>query len=220
MSSWAALWHEVLAYWPQILGGLGSTVLLSATVTVTGLIGGVVVFSLTLSPKAWCRRLTEGYISLFIGTPLLVFLFLMYYGLPQWGFHPSPLGAAILGFTANVSAYNARYLASAYNGMDPHEREAARAQGFSGMQILGLITLPQVLRMAIPSLTNQAIQNVKDSSVVFLIQYTEFFSQMQEVALRNFEFFKTYLAAGAVYLLLVTFVVLASRRLERTFVLP
>lgn len=220
MSAWTALWHDILSYWPQILSGLGSTVLLSVTVTVTGLIGGVLVFALTLSSKAWCKHLTEAYISVFIGTPLLVFLFLMYYGLPQWGINPSPLAVALLGFTANVSAYNARYLASAYNGMDPHEREAARAQGFSGLQIFRLIILPQVMRMSIPSLTNQAIQNVKDSSLVFLIQYTEFFSQMQEVALRNFEFFKTYLAAGAVYLLLVAVVVLIARRLERVFVLP
>ena len=74
--------------------------------------------------------------------------------------------------------------------------------------------------MSVPSLTNQAIQNIKDSSITFLIQYTEFFAQMQEVASRTFLFFKTYLFTAFVYLLLVSVVVLAARRVERKLAIP
>jgi polar amino acid transport system permease protein len=212
----AELWNA----WPEIARGLRDTILLSVTVTITGLIGGLGVFYLSLSTNPVVRRITQSYISLFIGTPLIVFLFLMYYGLPRLGVLLPPFLIAVLGFTLNVSAYNARYLTIAYKGLYQAELEAARAQGFSRFQVFRLITAPQALRMSVPALTNQAIQNIKDSSIVFLIQYTEFFAQMQEVALRSFLFFKTYLFTAFVYLLLVSIVVLAARRLERRYAIP
>jgi polar amino acid transport system permease protein len=211
---------DLLSYWPQIVRGLRDTILLSVTVTVTGLIGGICVFALTLSPKHLVRFGTQSYISLFIGTPLIVFLFLLYYGLPNLGVTLSPFVIAVFGFTLNVSAYNARYLTIAYKELDQAELESARAQGFSRFQIFRLITAPQSLRLSVPSLTNQTIQNVKDSSIVFLIQYIEFFAQMQEVASRTFLFFKTYLFTAIVYLLLVSVVVLIARRLERKLAIP
>jgi polar amino acid transport system permease protein len=211
---------DLATYWPQIAKGLRATILLSVTITVTGLLGGVGVFALELSPRKFVRFATQSYISLFIGTPLIVFLFLLYYGLPNLGVTLSPFMIAVFGFTLNVSAYNARYLTIAYKGLDQAELESARAQGFSLFQVFRLITAPQSLRMSVPALTNQAIQNIKDSSIVFLIQYIEFFAQMQEVASRTFLFFKTYLFTAFVYLLLVSLVVLAARRLERKLAIP
>ena len=211
---------DLFSYWPQIVRGLRDTILLSVTITVTGLIGGVGVFALALSPNRLVRFATQSYISLFIGTPLIVFLFLLYYGLPQLGVKLSPFVIAVFGFTFNVAAYNARYLTIAYKGLEQAELESARAQGFSRFQVFRLITAPQSLRMSVPSLTNQAIQNIKDSSIVFLIQYIEFFAQMQEVASRTFLFFKTYLFTALVYLLLVSVVVLVARRLERKLAIP
>jgi len=211
---------DLISYWPQIIRGLRDTILLSVTITATGLLGGIGVFALTLSSKPSVRYLTHSYISLFIGTPLIVFLFLLYYGLPNLGVALPPFAIAMFGFTLNVSAYNARYLTIAYKELDPAELESARAQGFSRFQVFRLITAPQSLRMSVPALTNQAIQNVKDSSIVFLIQYIEFFAQMQEVASRTFLFFKTYFFTAFVYLLLVSVVVLAARRLERRLAIP
>ena len=211
---------DLVSYWPQIVRGLRDTILLSVTVTATGLIGGVGIFGLSLNPNKLVRFATQSYISLFIGTPLIVFLFLLYYGLPNLGVTLSPFVIAVLGFTLNVSAYNARYLTIAYKGLDQAELQSARAQGFSPFQVFRLITAPQSLRMSVPSLTNQAIQNIKDSSIVFLIQYIEFFAQMQEVASRTFLFFKTYAFTAFVYLLLVSVVVLVARRLERKLAIP
>jgi polar amino acid transport system permease protein len=214
------LFADILSYWPEILKGLRDTILLSVTITATGLIGGVVVFGLALSRSRVVRFVTQSYISLFIGTPLIVFLFLLYYGLPNLGVKLSPFVIAVVGFTFNVSAYNARYLTIAYKELDQAELESARAQGFSRFEVFRLITAPQSLRMSVPALTNQAIQNLKDSSIVFLIQYIEFFAQMQEVASRTFLFFKTYLFTAFVYLLLVSVVVLAARRVERRVAIP
>jgi len=220
MSGWLAFFQEVVDYGPQILQGLADTLLLSVVITLTGLVSGVLVFYLTLSQRNLTRRLTDAYISFFIGTPLIVLLFLMYYGLPQWGVRLSPFSVAVIGFTFNVAAYNARYLRTAYNGLDQEEMEAGRAQGFSSLQVFWFLTLPQSLRLAVPALTNQAILNLKDSSVAFLIQYTEFFAQVQELATRNFQYFKAYLMAGLVYLTLVSVIVLAARQLERRMLRP
>jgi polar amino acid transport system permease protein len=211
---------DLISYWPAILRGLRDTILLSATITATGLVAGVAVFGLTLSESKLVRFATQSYISLFIGTPLIVFLFLLYYGLPSLGVTLSPFVIAVFGFTLNVAAYNARYLTIAYKGLDQAELESARAQGFSRFQVFRLITAPQSLRMSVPALTNQAIQNIKDSSIVFLIQDIEFFAQMQEVASRTFLFFKTYAFTALVYLLLVSVVVLFARRLERRLAIP
>ena len=211
---------QMLEYWPQVLSGLGNTLLLAAVISVTGLVGGVVVFYLAISGGPLRRRLTEGYISFFIGTPLIVLLFLMYYGLPQWGLKLTPFTVAVIGFTLNVAAYNARYLMTAFRGLDPDELQAARAQGFSDLQIFQLVILPQVMRLSVPALTNQVILNLKDSSIAFLIQYAEFFAQMQDLAIRSFRFLDAYLVAGAVYLALVSVVVVAARWLERRYVLP
>lgn len=215
-----AFLNDLIAYSPQIMAGLKNTVLLMFIMSVTGLFGGIAVFYLTLSRTDAVRKWTERYISFFIGTPLLVHLFLMYYGLPEFGVHLSAFTVCIIGFTLNVSAYNARYLMTAYHGLDKTELEAARAQGFTHPEIFRLIILPQVMRLSVPSLTNQVIQNLKDTSVAFLIQFPDFFAQMQEIASTNFQFFKTYMTAGLVYLVLVSIIVLAARRLERHISLP
>jgi polar amino acid transport system permease protein len=212
--------NDLIAYSPQIMAGLKNTVLLMVIMSVTGLIGGVAVFYLTLSRANAVRTWVERYISFFIGTPLLVHLFLMYYGLPQLGVHLSAFTVCIIGFTLNVSAYNARYLMTAYHGLDKTELEAAQAQGFTPPEIFRLIILPQVIRLSVPSLTNQVIQNLKDTSVAFLIQYPDFFAQIQEIASTNFQFFKAYMTAGLVYLVLVSIIVLAARRLEKRLILP
>lgn len=211
---------ELYNNWPLIIGGLVKTIILSSVVTVNGLLGGVFVFWLTLSRNRIVQGLTQGYIALLIGTPLIVFLFLLYYGLPGLGVTLSPFTIAAIGFFFNVSAYNARYLSSAFKGLNQTELQAARAQGFSEFQVFHLITAPQAIRMSVPSLTNQAILNIKDSSIVFLIQYTEFFAQMQEIAMSSFLFFEAYVFTALVYLLLVSIIVIAARWIEAAVNIP
>ena len=205
---------------PLILAGLLNTFQLAVIISITGFLLSIVVFYLTLSKNKLIRHATNSYISFFIGMPLIVLLFLMYYGLPQWGVRLNPFTVAIIGFTFNVAAYNAAYLKTAFNGLDQTQIEAATAQGFSPLQIFRLITLPQVLRSSVPALTNQVIANLKDTSITFLIQYTEFFARIQELASTNFQFFKAYLLAALVYLLLVSVVVLLARGIEKRLLIP
>jgi polar amino acid transport system permease protein len=220
MGSWPSFWRDLSEQMPLILTGLLNTIELAAVISVTGLLLGIIVFYLTLSSNRYIRYVINAYISFFIGMPLIVLLFLMYYGLPQWGVRLSPYTVAFIGFTFNVAAYNAAYLKTAYNGLDKTQLEAASAQGFNPWQIFSFITLPQVIRLSIPALTNQVIGNLKDSSVAFLIQYTEFFARIQELAATNFQFFKAYMLAALVYLALVSMVVLFARALEKRYVIP
>ena len=206
---------DLIEQMPLIWLGIEQTLKLTVVMSITGLLLGIVVFYFRQSHLAAIRRITQAYISFFVGMPLIVLLFLMYYGLPQWGISLSPFTVAVIGFTLNVAAYNAAYLMSAYGGVDASEIEAGRAQGFSQLQVFRLIILPQVLRLSTPSLTNQVIRNLKDSSVAFLIQYTEFFARVQELSATNFQLFYGYVFAALVYLFFVSIIVIAARQLEK-----
>lgn len=219
MSNGSSFWRDLIEQMPLIGQGLLDTLLLASIVSLTGLLLGIVVFYLSVHHHDWVRKLTKAYISFFIGMPLIVLLFLMYYGAPQFGVKLSPFLVAVVGFTLNVAAYNAAYMTTAFNGLDASEIEAGRAMGFDEPQVFRLIVLPQVLRTSVPALTNQVISNIKDSSIAFLIQYTEFFARMQELASTNFQFFKAYLLAAIVYLAIVSIIVLVSRWLHKRFVL-
>lgn len=220
MGSWPSFWRDFSEQMPLILTGLVNTIELAGLISISGLLLGIVVFYLTLNNNRYVRFVINAYISFFIGMPLIVLLFLMYYGLPQWGVRLSPYTVAFIGFTFNVAAYNAAYLKTAYNGLDKTQIEAASAQGFNSRQIFIFITLPQVIRLSIPALTNQVIGNLKDSSVAFLIQYTEFFARVQELAATNFQFFKAYMLAALVYLALVSIIVLCAKVLEKRYAIP
>ncbi|WLH49925.1 amino acid ABC transporter permease [Pseudomonas tolaasii] len=215
LESWLSFYQDFVEQWPLIASGILATVKLTLTVSVTGFALGVLVFYLSLSKRAGVAWCVEAYKSFFIGTPLICIIYILYYGLPGLGLRLSPFEVMVIGFTANVGAYNAAYLLTAYNGLDKSQLEAATAQGFSDMQIYTGIILPQVLRTSIPALTNQIIYNLKDSSIAFLVQYPEFFARMQELAGGNFEFFKTYTLTAVFYVLLASAVFFASRALEK-----
>ena len=220
MSDWDRFSDDLNEQLPLIMNGLENTLLLATSISITGFVFGILVFYLTLSQSSLVRLFIRGYISFFIGMPLIVLLFLMYYGLPTIGVRWSPLTVALIGFTLNIGAYNAAYLKTAYNGLEQSELDAAQAQGFSQFQTFRLIILPQVLRLSVPAMTNQVIRNIKDTSVAFLIQYTEFFARIQELASTNFQFFKAYTLAGMVYLAMVSVVVLFSMWLEQRLAIP
>ena len=220
MSDWDRFADDLNEQLPLIMNGLENTLLLATSISITGFVFGILVFYLTLSQSSLVRLFMRGYISFFIGMPLIVLLFLMYYGMPTIGVRWSPLTVALIGFTLNIGAYNAAYLKTAYNGLEQSELDAAQAQGFSQFQTFRLIILPQVLRLSVPAMTNQVIRNIKDTSVAFLIQYTEFFARIQELASTNFQFFKAYTLAGIVYLAIVSVVVLFSMWLEQRLAIP
>ncbi len=205
---------------PALLSGLKWTIVLSGTASVAGLFGGFFLLFLLTQPSRAIQVAANAFITFFIGTPLLALLFLMYYGLPTIGLDLSPFAAAFIGFTLNVSAYNARYLLSGYKAISPAERMAAQAMGFGRRQTFRVLIIPQSWRYALPGLTSQVINNLKDSSIAFLIQLDGFLSFIQNFTAQNFMFFRGYAFAAAGYLAMVLLLALAARKVRSRFRIP
>ena len=210
------LWLE----WPGLVSGLKWTILLSGAMTASGLLGGMLLLFFLTHPARPVRAVANAYVTFFVGTPLLALLFLAYYGLPTVGIDLSPFAAAFLGFTLNVSAYNARYLMSGYRAISGAELAAVQALGFDRRLAFRHLILPQSFRYAVPGLTSQAINNLKDSSIAFLIQFDGFLSFVQNFTSQNFMFFRGYAFAAFGYLVLVILLAAAARHLRRRARIP
>jgi cystine transport system permease protein len=205
----------IAASLPLLLKGLAYTVALALFGMGAGLALGFGLALMRLSPLAALRWPAGVYVSAVRGTPLLVQLFLIYYGLPQLGLELSPLVAAGAGFALNMAAYACEILRSAIAAVDRGQGEAAAVLGLSPAQTLVFITLPQAARTAIAPLSNSFISLVKDTSLAATIQVPEMFRQAQLITARTFEIFTLYLASAALYWLVCSLLAAAQTRLER-----
>ncbi|WP_120995197.1 cystine ABC transporter permease [Stutzerimonas urumqiensis] len=204
----------VLDSLPFLLKGALWTVVLSLGGMFFGLLLGFGLALLRLygfRPLQWLARV---YVSFFRGTPLLVQLFMIYYGLPQLGIQLDPLPAALIGFSLNMAAYTAEILRAAIASIDRGQWEAAASIGMSRAQTLYRAILPQAARTALPPLGNSFISLVKDTALAATIQVPELFRQAQLITARTFEIFTMYLAAALIYWLLASVLAHFQGRLE------
>lgn len=204
----------VLDSLPFLLKGAWWTVVLSLGGMFFGLLLGFGLALLRLYafwPLQWLARV---YVSFFRGTPLLVQLFMIYYGLPQLGIQLDPLPAALIGFSLNMAAYTAEILRAAIASIDRGQWEAAASIGMGRAQTLYRAILPQAARTALPPLGNSFISLVKDTALAATIQVPELFRQAQLITARTFEIFTMYLAAALVYWLLASVLAYFQSRLE------
>jgi L-cystine transport system permease protein len=200
---------------PLLLAGLGYTVALSLIGMAMGLILGFILALMRLSRLPALRWPAGAYVSAIRGTPLLVQLFLIYYGLPQFGIELSPLVAAGIGFSLNMAAYACEILRSAIAAVDRGQWESAAMLGFTQAQTLRLVIMPQAARTAIAPMSNSFISLVKDTSLAATIQVPELFRQAQLITARTFEIFTMYLAAATTYWLVCTLLAHVQARLEQ-----
>ncbi len=199
---------------PFLLKGAWWTVVLSLGGMFFGLLLGFGLALLRLYafwPLQWLARV---YVSFFRGTPLLVQLFMIYYGLPQLGIQLDPLPAALIGFSLNMAAYTAEILRAAIASIDRGQWEAAASIGMGRAQTLYRAILPQAARTALPPLGNSFISLVKDTALAATIQVPELFRQAQLITARTFEIFTMYLAAALIYWLLASVLAYFQGRLE------
>ena len=204
----------VLHSLPFLLKGAWWTVVLSLGGMIFGLLLGFGLALLRLYgywPLQWLAR---SYVSFFRGTPLLVQLFMIYYGLPQLGIQLDPLPAALIGFSLNMAAYTAEILRAAIASIDRGQWEAAASIGMSRAQTLYRAILPQAARTALPPLGNSFISLVKDTALAATIQVPELFRQAQLITARTFEICTMYLAAALIYWLLASVLAYFQGRLE------
>ena len=205
----------VLQSVPLLLRGAGYTLMLSIGGMFFGLVLGFVVALMRLSPFAWLRGVGAVYVSFIRGTPLLVQLFVIYYGLAQFGLRLDPIPSALIGFSLNLGGYTAEILRAAIASIDRGQWEAAASIGMSSTQAMRRVILPQAARVALPPLGNSFISLVKDTSLAATIQVPELFRQAQLITARTFEVFTMYLSAAFIYWLLSSALAWLQSRLER-----
>ena len=200
---------------PFLLKGAGYTIELSVGGMVFGLILGLAAALMRLSHIPILRGLARAYISFIRGTPLLVQLFIIYYGLAEVGLMLDPVPSALIGFSLNVGGYTAEILRAAISSVERGQSEAAASIGMTSFQAMVRVILPQAARVALPPLSNTFISLVKDTSLAATIQVPELFREAQLITARTFQIFTMYLSAAAIYLLLSVGLAWAQQRLER-----
>jgi L-cystine transport system permease protein len=199
---------------PFLLRGAVYTIILSLGGMGFGLVIGFALALMRLSGRRTLDWPALAYISFVRGTPLLVQLFLIYYGLAQFGIRFDPIPAALIGFSLNVGGYTAEITRAAITSIDLSQWEAAASLGLNSRQTLQLVILPQAARVAIASLSNSFISLVKDTSLAATIQVPELFRQAQLITARTFEIFTMYFATAVIYWILSTILAFAQSRLE------
>jgi len=185
-----------------------------------GLAAATVVALMGISHIASLRRIAQVYVSIMRGTPLLVQIFVIYYGLPSLGISLDPTPAGVLALSANVAAYLSESMRGAILGIARGQWLAAYSLGLSRMATLRYVIAPQALRLAVPSLANSLISLIKDTSLVSVITVTELLRSAQEVIATTFQPLPLYLGAAAIYWVLCTVLETLQRWFERRLALP
>ena len=198
-----------------LLPGLAMTIPLTVISFSIALCIAVAVAMVQHAKLPVLTQLCRGYIWIFRGTPLLVQLFVVFYGLPRVGVLIDPFPAAVIVFSLNEGAYSAETVRAAMEAVPVGQMEAGQCVGMSYFQIMRRIVLPQAMRTAFPPLSNSLIAMVKDTSLAANITVTEMFMATQRIVARTYEPLLLYLEVGLVYLLFSTALTLLQRRGEK-----
>ncbi|GAB3186742.1 amino acid ABC transporter permease [Nesterenkonia suensis] len=203
------------SFWPMLKGGLTGTIPLTLASFSLGLVLALVVALMRISsirPVSWLAR---AYISIIRGTPLLVQLFVIFFGLPSIGVTLDPWPSAVIAFSLNVGGYAAEVIRAAILSVSTAQWEAGYTIGMSRVQTLRRVILPQAARVSVPPLSNTFISLVKDSSLASLILVTEMFRVAQQIAAFSQQFMVLYVEAAVIYWMFCLVLSSAQVRLER-----
>lgn len=188
---------------PRLLQGTATTFQLTGLAIGLGLVGGVLLALGRVYGNKPIYWVSTAYVQFVRGTPVLVQLFLIYYGLPVFEVRLDSLTAAIIGLGLNSAAYQAEYFRGAIQSISRGQMLAARALGMTNLQAIRYVILPQALRIVIPPWSNELIYTLKYSSVAFIIGAPELMATGQIIASRNFRYFEVFLIVAVIYLLCV-----------------
>ena len=202
---------------PLLRGLVLGTLPLTAISFVLGLALALLLALMRLSRVRALSVTARTYVSLVRGTPLLVQLFIIFYGLPSLGVTIEPFPSAVLAFTLNVGGYASEVVRAAILAVPRGQWEAASTVGMGYTTTLRRVVLPQAVRVAVPPLSNTLISLVKDTSLASTILVTELLRKAQELAAPTFEFFTLYTVAGGYYWVVCLVLSFSQARLERRF---
>ena len=200
---------------PLLRGALFGTIPLALASFALGLALALLVALMRLSRVKVVSAIARAYVSVIRGTPLLVQLFVIFYGLPSVGVTLDPWPSAIIAFSANVGGYAAEVIRAAIQSVPKGQWEAAHMIGMSNRLALRRIILPQAARVSVPPLSNTFISLVKDTSLASLILVTEMFREAQQIAAFSAEFMTVYVEAAVLYWVICLFLSSGQSVLER-----
>jgi len=213
MPAWLHLMVESL--WPLLYAGLVFTVPLTIASFALGLTLAFAVALVRLFGPQWAVKIAQFYVWLIRGSPLLVQLFVIFYGLPSVGIVLDPLTAAIIGFSLNVGSYNSEVIRGVVESIPNGQWEAAYSMGMTRSQALRRTILPQAARVALPALANSFIALVKDTSLAAVLTVPEIFQAAQRIASVTYEPLILYTEAALIYLVFSSVLSSAQVQLER-----
>ncbi|MDD4363793.1 MAG: amino acid ABC transporter permease [Atribacterota bacterium] len=205
---------------PSLIEGFIMTVKLIFWSIPIGLIVGIIVAIGRVYGNLLVSFLSKSYIIFFRGTPLLIQLFILYYGFPSLGIYLSPFVSAVIGFVLCSSSYHAEYIRGAIQSIKSGQLLAAQALGMSKMGAVLNIILPQALRRAIPSCSNEIIYLIKYSSLAFMVTCIELTGAGKIIASRYFTYTEVFLVIGAIYLIIVSLATKILNILENKLSFP
>ncbi|MCF0128991.1 MAG: amino acid ABC transporter permease [Pseudobutyrivibrio sp.] len=206
----------LLTSFPQLFkAAIGVTIPVTLGAFALSLVLGLLLAVAQVAKIPGLAQLSRFYIWIFRGTPVIVQLFIIFFGLPYVGIIVPAIPAAIIGFGLNLAAYNAESIRAAINAIPIGQTEAAYVVGLSYPQLMWHVVLPQAARVAFPSLWNNLISLVKDTSLAASITVAEMFTRAQQVAARTYEPLAMYLEAAFIYLMICTVLTWLQRAIER-----
>jgi cystine transport system permease protein len=213
-------WNNLLtiakdAFLPMVKTAITGTIPLTIITFIFGLILAFITALFRLSSNKFLNGIARVYISIIRGTPLLVQLFIIFFGLPTLGVTISPYISAIIGFSLNVGAYASEIIRGSISSIDKGQWEAAYSMGMSYGQTLKRIIIPQAARVSLPPLSNTFISLVKDTSLASLILVSEMFRTAQEIAAMNYKFLLIYSEAALIYWVICFILSIIQHSLER-----
>lgn len=205
----------ILEYYPLFLKGFRNTVLICIAGVALGLAWGLVLHSLSKYRFRAVRLLYRGYVTVFRGTPLLVQLFLLFYGGPHFGLRFSAIATGILGLTLYSAAYFAEIYRAGFQSIPKGQIEACQDLGFTKLQTMFHVQLPQMLTLITPSVINQTILVVKESAILSIITVPELTTAAVKVSTQTFSMVEPYVVLAGAYWLIVTGISKCCEILER-----
>lgn len=215
MSFWEVVDAKGWYFLTTLLGGWPETAGVAIASLLFALVFGLVIALVRLSRWRVVRIPAIAYVEFFRGTPALVQLFVIYFGLPDAGFQPSPLQAAIVGLGLNIAAYLSEVYRAGIESIHRGQMEAALSLGMTPARGMRYIILPQAIRTMLPPITNLAIILLKDTAIIFAVGVVEIMALARNLVTETLQSAVVYLIAGAIYLCMTIPMARIAARLER-----
>jgi len=191
------------------------TIQLSLVSIILGMVFGLLIALMRISKIKILSYVAQFYIWIIRGTPMLVQLFLVYFGLPQIGIELTPFISSVIALGLNAAAYIAEIYRGGIMSVPIGQMEAAESLGMKYPVIMKKIILPQALRVSVPSLGNQAVMMLKDSSLASLVTVSELMMVSQRFAATNYAFIEFYIVAAGFYLVMTTIFTFILNKIEQ-----